>query len=155
MPQRLPASAILLGIAGLLPLLGCAVAAILLPDPKGATYLAALINYAAVILAFLGAVHWGFALTAMPPRVVGARLSLGVLPALIGWIALLLQGAVGPMPAIALLAGGFAATVLTEQSLRRQGLVSPGYMWLRWALSSVVLIVLGIVMMVKISGIRV
>lgn len=52
----------------------------------------ALVAYAAVILSFLGAVHWGFAL--LTPQLSRRRLrrSLlwGVVPSLLGWLALLM-----------------------------------------------------------------
>ncbi len=52
----------------------------------------ALVAYAAVILSFLGAVHWGFALLTpgIPRSVVRQSLIWGVMPSLLGWLALLM-----------------------------------------------------------------
>lgn len=52
----------------------------------------ALVAYAAVILSFLGAVHWGFALLTpqLARGVLRQSLVWGVVPALLGWLALLM-----------------------------------------------------------------
>jgi hypothetical protein len=51
-----------------------------------------LVAYSAVILSFLGAVHWGFALLtpALERSAIGHALTWGVLPSLLGWLALLM-----------------------------------------------------------------
>ncbi len=152
---RLPASAILIGLLGLIPFLGCAAATLWLPGDKGQSYLSALIAYGAVILSFLGAVHWGLVIGATAPRVGGMRLTLGVVPSLVGWLALLLGGAVGSGAALLLLIGGFAATIYGEQRAARAGLVPPGYMRLRWGLSVTVILTLSLVAMVRFLGLRI
>ena len=84
---------ILLSVLGLVPFVACGLAA-LGPDLDTATrMLEALIGYAAVILAFAGGIHWGFELQSRQPDkfVHRARLGLGILPPLVGWIALLLS----------------------------------------------------------------
>ncbi len=52
---------------------------------------AALSGYAAVVVAFLGGVHWGFGLTATgrPPETV--LFVWGILPALFAWVAVVMQ----------------------------------------------------------------
>ncbi len=52
----------------------------------------ALVGYAAVILSFLGAVHWGLALANPGLDKAGSwnALGWGVIPALLGWLALLM-----------------------------------------------------------------
>ncbi len=54
-----------------------------------------LVAYAAIILSFLGAVHWGVALAApvpsAAPQLARAFLVWGVIPPLLGWLALLLM----------------------------------------------------------------
>jgi len=142
MNPRLPATAVLLGIAGLLPLLACGAGAIALAPEKAEAYLAALVAYGAVILSFLGAVHWGFALAGGVPQAMGLRLVLGVLPSLVGWVALLLRGPAGNDAGLVVLIAGFAATVYGEYRLGRLGLVPAGYMALRWGLTTIVIAVL-------------
>ena len=91
--------AVLLSFAGAVPFLG--LGAVVLLDPVASkTAIEVLISYGAVILSFLGAVHWGFALrdtahpvngTPLPPAVLGAERQLlifGIVPALIGWACL-------------------------------------------------------------------
>jgi hypothetical protein len=53
----------------------------------------ALVAYAAVILSFLGAVHWGVVLAAptTTPQLARSFLMWGVVPALLGWLALLMM----------------------------------------------------------------
>lgn len=127
----LPAPARLLGTAGLIPFMGLAIAA-WAGWPPAAPALAA---YGATILAFLGAVHWGLALRA-PASEQGAgtaRYALGVLPALLAWVALV----VPPLQAgLVLLALGILATAVLETLGARAGLVPWHYLRLRWLLSA-------------------
>jgi hypothetical protein len=124
----------LLGIAGLLPFAAASLAVQAAPEGWTGFARGALIGYGAVILAFLGAVHWGFAWRPEPGEEAAAapRLMLGVAPALIGWAALLLP----EWPAVLLLAGGIIATAAVEQWATRRGWVPRGYMALRWLLSA-------------------
>lgn len=125
----LPPPARLLGPAGLIPFASLAVG-IWAGWPAAGPALAA---YGATILAFLGAVHWGLALRATPAEQGAAwgRLGLGVLPALVAWVALLLPLAAG----LGLLAIGILATAAAEEAAARAGLVPRAYMGLRWLLS--------------------
>jgi hypothetical protein len=130
MDTHLPSPARWLGPAGLLPFAALAIAA----WAGMATAPRALAAYGATILAFLGAVHWGLALRAPAEerRAELARLGLGVVPALIAWVALLLPTTAG----LLLLAGGLLATATVETVGARSGLVPVDYLRLRWALSS-------------------
>jgi hypothetical protein len=49
----------------------------------------ALLSYGALIVSFLGGIHWGLAMRGRP--VASARLIWGVLPSLLGWLAVLLD----------------------------------------------------------------
>ena len=60
LPDVPPAAAVL-GLAGVLPFVAAAVGS-LQPGPLGAFALTALIAYGAVILSFLGGIHWGMAI---------------------------------------------------------------------------------------------
>ncbi len=167
MPNRLPLLAVLLGLGGLIPFLGCGAGALALGPDWAHRSLFALVGYGACILSFLGAVHWGFALgaaaalppgglqllTMQPANVLRARLALGVLPALIGWVALLIAFFGGPPSiALAVLAFGFAVTIIAEAQANRRGLLPPGYIWLRWVLSAVVIVVLVVVALARVLG---
>jgi len=90
-----------LGYAGLIPFIVCT-AALMFANTAAWREVASdtLLNYAAVIASFLGAVHWGFAAGANDDSTV-ARLRWGVMPALIAWVLL----AVAP---VSLAFAGFA-----------------------------------------------
>ena len=171
MTARLPPLALLLGLGGLLPFLACGLGSVTAGGAVPADRaLLALIEYDAIILSFLGAVHWGFALGAPAPDraatattiaaawLAGAdrvRLALGVLPALLGWAALLVSVAAAPAIALALLIAGFLATTVVEARAARDGLVPAGYMQMRWLLTLIVVLVLTLVLLSRISGIAV
>jgi hypothetical protein len=59
------------------------------------------------------------------------RLGLGVVPALVAWVALLLP----PLPGLSLLALGILGTAAVETAAAARGLVPPAYLRLRWILS--------------------
>jgi hypothetical protein len=153
----MPLLAIVLGIAGLIPFIVCGLGAVSVDAGTSARMMVALVGYGAVILSFLGGVHWGFALGGMAPgspapvTVAGnrfvtaerARLVLGVVPSLIGWVALLL------------LIAGFIATVVVEhQASQRQLVPLAGYIWLRWGLTVVVVAMLVTVLTLRTLGQR-
>lgn len=123
----------LLGLAGLLPFAASALGSYAAPDSWQGFARGALIAYGAVILSFLGAVHWGLALrpTADEQPFGPARLVFGVAPALVGWVALLLPDVFS----LTLLALGVLATAGVEQWGQRRRLVPGDYMALRWVLS--------------------
>jgi hypothetical protein len=156
-----PKLAILLGAAGLLPFFAAAWLAVASNEPLASQSATALLFYGAVILAFLGGAHWGFALggvapagmsmagpsmagpsmagpsmagpsmvdSAMPTdasHLTGERLMIGVLPALLGWAALLL-GILAPADAgLPVLIAGFLGLVILEQRWQRRRLLPPG-----------------------------
>jgi hypothetical protein len=159
--------AVLLSFAGAIPFL--VLGAIVLLDPvQSKAAIEVLISYGAVILSFLGAVHWGFALrdtahpvngTPLPPAVLGAERQLlifGVVPALIGWVALsLMLHFNAPALALFLLLAGFLITIVVETIGRGRGVVAGNYLALRWAVSIVVLATLFVVLLAVLTGMRV
>lgn len=157
MQRRLPPAAWGFGLLGLLPFIGCAMAALALPEPAAATWLGPLTGYGAVILAFLGGVHWGFVLAPgeAPPQRPGLRLLGGVLPSLIGWAALLTPLLLPAEAGLALLLAGFVATILTEQYLARNGMAPAAYMPLRWVLSVGVVLVLLATLALRLLGAKI
>ena len=159
--------AILITLAGVIPFL--ALGAIVLLDPLGSkTAIEVLISYGAVILAFTGAVHWGFALrdtahpvngTPLTPATLGAERQLlifGIVPAGIGWVALsVMLHFQAPALALFLLLVGFFITIVVETIGRGRGVVASNYLTLRWAVSIIVLLVLLIVLATVLTGMRV
>ncbi len=159
--------AVLLTLAGAIPFL--VLGAIVLLDPLGsATAIEVLISYGAVILSFIGAVHWGFALrdsahpvngTPLAPAVLGAERQLllfGIIPAIIGWAALSLMLHFGaPALALFVLLAGFFITIVVETIGRGRGVVAANYLALRWGVSIIVLLVLVTVLGAVLTGMRV
>jgi hypothetical protein len=83
-----------LGYAGLLPFVAGALL-VWLVHPDAHPYVSlALSAYAAVIVSFLGGIHWGLAMarTGGPPT---ALLAWGVVPSLVAWLAVLMPPASG------------------------------------------------------------
>jgi hypothetical protein len=155
-----------LSVAGLVPFLVAGV--IVLLDPvETPIAVQVLISYGAVILSFVGAVHWGFALRdsahplpglAVTPQVLGYErqlLTFGVLPALLGWVALLAMIHFDlPGVAVSLLLVGFFLTIVAETIGKGRGLVASNYLILRWAVSIVVMLILLLVLFGVWSGMR-
>lgn len=131
-----------LGYAGLLPFVACVVGIALLEGASRDFAARALLAYGAVILAFLGAVHWGFVLRAPGERAFTALLA-GVLPSLIAWAALLLPAGRG----LTLLAVGFGGFWLYEHRVVGTSLLPSSYLGLRRQLTLAVcaLLALGII----------
>ncbi|MCC7281174.1 MAG: DUF3429 domain-containing protein [Acetobacteraceae bacterium] len=77
-----------------------------------------LAGYGGVILSFLGAVHWGFAMAAAEPAAEKARLIGGVLPALLAWPCVT---AAPPSLSCLALAGGMALVLAAEEIALRRG----------------------------------
>ena len=91
--ERTPVPALLLGYGGLIPFIGGATLQVLSPDPRWLEMLSA---YGAVILSFVGALHWGYAVRDAA-RGASAWWGYGwsVLPALAAWVCLMLPPATG------------------------------------------------------------
>ena len=83
-PDTLPPHATALGYAGLIPFIACALAMLTTGEPP-LRHVAErlLIGYGAVILAFLGGVHWGLVLRQHSNR-AAMMLAIGIMPALAG-----------------------------------------------------------------------
>lgn len=185
MPRRLPLTAIILGLAGLLPFFGFALAAVSTSSDRSPAILLALIGYGSVVLGFLGGVHWGLVLGGRrvpgaslvlgdgtptttngdfapgdgvgpaPPTRDASRLAFGVLPPLAGWFALLVGLVARPSLALALLIVAYLATLVAETRAGRAGLLPAGYMALRWGLSVAVIATLTTVLVIRLLGARI
>jgi hypothetical protein len=103
-----------------------------------------LIAYGAVILSFLGGVHWGIALSTDgirlgAGRTDGGRLLIGVLPSLIGWGGSLLQ----PSGGLMLLIAGFLLQGLIDLRSSSRGALPTWYPRLRVPLTLIAVASLG------------
>jgi hypothetical protein len=142
--SRLNTTAEIVSYAGVVPFVLCLLGVALLPN-YGLRELAQriAISYGAVVLAFVGAVHWGLALAGTlvwrPIRIAGA-----ILPALIGAAGTVISGQRG----LALLVVGFGVFWLYEH--RNVGTELPAaYLSLRRNLSLVVCTLLAITMIIS------
>jgi hypothetical protein len=104
-----------LGYAGLLPFAPALILPWIHAQPLASALQDAVLAYGAVILSFVGALHWQAGLYAKAARESAIRLSFSVLPALLGWLALLLQ----PVTAFALLIAGFLMVYRFDRRWRR------------------------------------
>ena len=122
-----------LGHAGLIPFVAGLAVLLLVDDRAWQAWTATqLLNYAALIASFLGAVHWGAALSGETgPR--PARLAWGVTPALLAWALLNLP--------LGIALAGFAALfgIILLVALYLLPLLDDDYRRLRLRLSTLVI----------------
>ena len=132
----IPPTAAWLGYGGLLPFFILALA-ILIDNQRAAFFSAALIAYGAVILSFVGALHWGFAMTLgefnaeSGHRRRNERFAWSIVPALLAWPALLAP----PALASALLSAGFVAHYWQDRRLAAFASLPAWYLPMRLRLS--------------------
>lgn len=144
---RIPAVALLLGLAGLVPFLWAALLVLdsfTAPDwPLPQTLLGdghlIMIRYGGIILPFMSGVLWGFATNARGPLAIAA-FALSVLPAL-WWF--FMPGS-GVTSALTNLATGFLGLLLLDYAFFRWELTPSWWMSLRIQLTVIVLLCLSI-----------
>lgn len=122
-----------LGATGVLPFIGLALLTWVSGSHQAMTA-KAILAYGAVILSFVGALHWGLAMSAQTlRRSDGGRLYVGsVVPALLAWAALLLP----PVWAVAILLIGLWGHYAQDRRLARVMALPDWYLPLRLALTS-------------------
>lgn len=133
-PVAMPRAVAWLGYGGLVPFLLLALGS-LLDRQHGALWSQALSAYGAIILSFIGALHWGLAMT-LPELRQGQRsawYAWSVVPALLAWISMLMS----PRLAAPLLIAGFIAHYLQDRRLAAQAVLPAWYLPLRLRLSTV------------------
>lgn len=127
-----------LGFAGVLPFYLGAIGLWAGDESAQDAALAVTMIYAATILSFVGAVHWGRAL-AEPAGEAGFGWS--VVPALLGWLAAAWLDA---LPGLILLIVGFWAAYVIDMRAAREGRFPLWYVELRKHLSALVVLGLGL-----------
>lgn len=131
--DTVPSNAAWLGALGALPFMALAgLSSFMRPDNAWALY--ALATYGAVILSFLGGIHWGMAIGRSNQMPATSALVLSVVPSLVSWGALLLS----PRSGLLLLAAAVGAMFFVDANLTRRGLAPPWYPRLRLPLSIIV-----------------
>ena len=130
---KIPAPALWLGLAGLLPFW----LPLLVQGTRGELHapshgLLIQMGYAAVILSFLGGIRWGAALKLPRGPLQATLFVLSVLPALAGFVALLLPATVG----LILLIGGYLVQGVWDVQSAQRGELPAWYASLRALLTT-------------------
>ncbi|ORY35475.1 hypothetical protein BCR39DRAFT_509939 [Naematelia encephala] len=153
--EAVPRPAMIFGLAGLLPYLGTAAATVFMAREasiaaQGERTLSGLdlagsldllhniehvqITYGAIILSFLGAIHWGFEFAGLGGEVGYRRMAMGVVPVLFAWPTTFLTHGVS----LAVQWLGFTGMWLIDQRASTNGWTPPWYATYRFYLSIVV-----------------
>lgn len=142
MNHRIPRVPQLLGAGGLLPFVALALMLWALPAAYTETAVTWLLAYSAVILSFVGALHWGVALVhpEMGDRERGLLMAWSVVPALVAWIALALPPLAGTLAILIM----FAVQLVADHVLVRHFPVTPWFLHLRRRLTVVVVVCLAL-----------
>jgi hypothetical protein len=128
---RVPSAAKWLGALGAIPFVFLAVTGHFLEGPTRGQAFFALAAYGAVVLSFLGGIHWGLAIAGFGPRANDEasfrRLAFSVTPSLVGWGALL----VPPPSGLMLLAVAFVWLLVFDSQASRKAQAPAWYPRLR------------------------
>lgn len=106
-----------LGLAGLLPFVAGAALPWLMQPGWRMLAASALLTYAALIVSFLGGIHWGLAMRSSAPS--KAQLIWGVAPSLLAWLAVLMDT---PWGLLLMAAALLACYGVDHQVYKHQGL---------------------------------
>jgi hypothetical protein len=112
-----------------------------LPEAYRPVLLEWLRTYAAVILSFVGAIHWGIAMIHrdIPDRERTVIMGWSVVPALVAWVGLLLA----PPPGLTLIGAMFVIHFSMDRQLAARFPIPAWYLRLRGGLTFVVVACLG------------
>jgi hypothetical protein len=144
----MPAIVILLSLLGLVPIVVFAFGAVGNIPITAEHMLISLIDYAALVLAFSGGVHWGLALAPEAER-PALRFGASALPLIVAWVGLIVAQFVAPSVALVVLIVGYLATVLTEHRAAQRLLVPPRYVWIRWGFTIVTMVMMVMVLVLR------
>lgn len=135
----MPPLLILLSILGLLPYILLGLAALGPHADSAGRMMSAFVAWSAIVLTFIGGVHWGLVLRdtdpAQPFR--GVRAGLAVLALIIGWVALMLPIVAPSWLALVVLIVGYVGALVAEHHAGQQNLLPPRFLWARWAFTLV------------------
>ncbi|QEL12733.1 DUF3429 domain-containing protein [Kushneria phosphatilytica] len=127
-----------LGLAGLLPFVLCAAVVVLAGLPWQAIAMQAFLYYSAVILSFLGGIHWGVAMSLDQggSTEFNGRMVMAMAPSLIAWPSLMLDARF----ALLALMAGFLLVRLYERQSDSVARLPGWYLALRTLLTVVVVL---------------
>jgi len=135
---KVPSSAKWLGGLGAVPFVGLSGAIPFLIGAPRLLVVHALVTYGSTILSFLGGVHWGLAIksqNSLDNGKLGTKLTLSVVPSLLGWAALLVAERTG----LFVLALSIAAMLWVDIRATKMGQAPAWYPRLRIPLTCAVL----------------
>jgi hypothetical protein len=133
-PENTPLSVKLLGYGGLIPFIGGSLCQVFHLFPE-LPWDRMVMSYGAIILSFLGGIHWAFAMTLkeLSPAQQSDRFVWSVIPSLIAWSSLAL-----PLNyATTVLILGFVAHFLQDVYVKKLAFLPAWYIPLRVQLSAV------------------
>lgn len=130
--NKTPSAALWLGYAGLLPFFAGALATLPLSGSYRPWGTLLLIGYGAIILSFMGGIHWGTAM--MRDDVTKKSLGKSVAPSLVALLAVMVGGAAG----LVILTFGFGGLLAWDESETKMGHVPGWYPHLRRPLTALV-----------------
>jgi hypothetical protein len=138
--EQIPRAPFWLGTAGLVPFVVLTSALYALPAVNAPVVLLWLISYAAVVLSFVGAIHWGVAMVhaQVPEAERGVFMAWSVVPALAGWMGLLLPAEAG----LLLLGATFVVHYAADRQFAQRFALPRWYLRLRGGLTGVVVLCL-------------
>lgn len=136
-PVRIPLLAAQLSYAGLIPFILLSSALWMFQDVYHGPINAALLSYAAIILSFMGAVHWGFSMEGNH-EIDKWQMGLSVMPPLVAWLA----SFTAPIMNYSILIVAFIGLCVFDDRLAMSGKVPAWYPSLRTPLTVVVAITL-------------
>lgn len=150
----MPPIAILLTLAGLVPYVVCGLGAVGQSPDWADRMLALLIDYASLVLAFLGGTYWSLALlpSAAQDRPVHLRLASGAVPLLLGWAALILAQFLASWMALGVLIAGHVATLVMERQTGQHDALPRHHAWLRWTFALVAIAMMTTVLVLRLLG---
>ncbi len=139
-PDPIPRTAFWLGTSGLVPFIVLTSALYALPGGSRPMLVFWLSAYSAVMLSFVGAIHWGAAMvhTEMRESDRGVFMTWSVVPALAAWFSLLLPEKTG----LLLMAATFAVHYAADRQFTQRFRLPPWYVRLRGGLTAVVVLCL-------------
>jgi len=130
--QQIPQTALILGLAGLIPFIATAVACWLFDNELQAKAQFALGAYGAVILSFLGGVKWGVLVNDKTKLEKWGPIVLSVVPSIVGWLALLLP----VFATLAVLSGMLVLQYFLDTASVKEKMLPPWYGRLRTLLTT-------------------
>jgi hypothetical protein len=123
-----------LSYGGLLPFVICIVGIYFGSKELSSYSMIGFVSYGAVILSFVGAVHWGFLLKSDSIQRQELLLSISVLPGLIAWLALISPVSV----ALFILAAAYPLLLIYEKKSELNKILPVWYISMRVKLTSIV-----------------